>query len=80
MKVPLAACRREDWAVNDDVLGNFDRMNGSNWLCPNFNSSFFIEGKWTSDHFTYLSIDVKECGSVNRNATCASKTAIDQSL
>jgi len=79
-RVPLSMCRREDWAVNDDILGNFDRMNATNWLCPSINSSFFIEGKWTSDNFTYLSLDVVDCGTANPNATCANKSQIDQAL
>ncbi len=78
--MPLSACRREDWAINDDILGNFDRMNATNWLCPNINSSFFIEGKWTSVRYSYLQIDVVDCGTANPNATCANQSSIDHAL
>lgn len=33
-RIPLFTCRRQDWALNDDILDTFDRMNATNWLCP----------------------------------------------
>lgn len=79
-KIPLSTCRREDWALNEAILGNFDRMKATNWLCPDVNSRFEVAGKWASDIFTFVSIDVLKCGSSNPNATCASPEAIDEAL
>lgn len=71
-RIPLSTCRRQDWALNEDILGNFDRMNATNWLCPSVEQSLKIQGKWASDEFTFISIDVLQCGSVDKGANCAS--------
>ncbi len=55
-------------------------MNGTNWLCPSFNSTFYVEGKWTSETYSFLDLSVRTCGSVNINATCANQSEIDRVL
>ena len=37
-QIPLTACQRKDWNQTADILGNFDRMNATNWYCPDPNS------------------------------------------
>jgi len=68
----LSQCKREDWNYSVDILDSFDKMGGSNWLCPNKNSSFALFGKYTSVDYSFLTIDVNQCGSINKNANCAS--------
>ena len=53
-EVPMTVCNRSDWNLTSNILGNFDRMNATNWLCPDTKSDFFVEGKWTSDDFSFL--------------------------
>jgi len=55
---PLSKCKREDWNYNDDILDSFDKRGGSNWLCPDKNSSFPLFGKFTSSDYSFLVIDV----------------------
>ena len=59
---------------------SFDRMNGSNWLCPSVDSNFSLQGKWTSETYSVVDMSVYACGMVNKNATCANQSQIDYYL
>ena len=61
-------------------MDGFDRMQGTKWLCAQANTSFFVEGKWTSDMFSYLEINVLGCGTVYTNVNCVNNTTLAAKL
>ena len=78
--LPLVACTKEHWTSVEEKFGDiYDRFGFEEWLCPERNSTFELQGKYTSEIFKFYEITIKECAA-DGNRTCVNHSVIDDYL
>lgn len=57
--LPLVPCSRQHWTSVQKEFGEiYDRFGFQSWLCPANNSTFQLQGKYTSEVFKFYEIKV----------------------
>jgi hypothetical protein len=69
----LETCTKNHWQAFPNIESKFDFLGMSNWLCPPLNSSYEIQGKYSSSINKYLGVEILPCLNVsNSSFVCAS--------
>lgn len=82
--IPLEPCSLDHWAgVSDNITASFGTLGFDQWLCPPVNSTFTMQGKYTSDSFKYSDIKIGACTENNTlfpSTTCRSPSEVESFL
>jgi hypothetical protein len=49
--ITLVQCTPDHWTSMPNVVGNFDKLKMSGWLCPPIGAQYELVGKYTSDFY-----------------------------
>jgi hypothetical protein len=81
LQLNLVQCTKEHWASMPDVVGKFDKLRMSAWLCPPIGAEYNIIGKLTSEKYQQILFGVAPCNNAtDPNRPCASPEAIKQNF
>ena len=60
------------------MLAKFDKLQMSYWMCPQIGSNFDIYGKYSSQDYQYLGLEVYPCNNAtDPSRPCASQAEVD---
>ena len=73
--IPLVACTEQHLNFNTEIKSHFTDLSMNQWLCPELNSTFEVQGKLSSQIWKRLTLKVNYCNS-STTTGCAGDAAV----
>ena len=74
----LEPCVLDSFNPNEQIVLMGLTNNISSFLCPKQNEKLALEGKFSSQNFSFINFQISKCRNSSSNTTCASQDAIDK--
>jgi hypothetical protein len=77
--IQLTPCTLDQWSnITSDITKAYTKVGFSQWLCPPKDYIFELQGKYTSDIFKYVKLNINKCtnNTLFPNTICADDSVV----